>query len=824
MARRTLPVIDLINTAGLYTKTNPDLLGVNQLRIAENVDFFNVYGATSKLSGSKRVLASKYQENGITKPITWVGFYKYVDLAGKIVRHTLIAAGSKFHRVESNGSLTELKSGYPENVLHISDMFDRWLLISSQDPSSPGNRGTPLKYDGSKLLDWGVVAPGSRESFIDKFDSTSNWNVTNGTITVENSIVWSDSSIKLSKTDTTQNICWMEKVYTQVFSINSIVEDRAYLYVYIPPEEFSKLSKVGRAISVYFTSDANISTNYVRYDFQIGRLFEGWNKLIFDFSTLPTGDFGTSQGVIQPSLLKYVRIELITNNILDTPSVYVDHLVSLDQGAPSVSNGNQGDTFISGKKYSYRITFIREDGSESNAGPESPELVIQNATPTTSGSETIELTQLPTSTDPSVIGRNIYRTVADGNDWLYLDTIYDNQTTTYSDKIPDTGLGTQSVPLEGSIEIDRSPPPRGSFFKVWKRTVFMAGDPLNPNLLYFSRDDDPDSFPLLNAFEFDEPITGIFETFSSLIVTTQTSYWRVFGNNPDYIVEKIIDGFGAVGPRAVGSARVVGWAADRDGVRLYDLNDTVKITEVIRDKYEALDKTSLEDMFSVHLRRHNSILFFMPDNTIFLYQYAIDDLRNGWFSEIKLPSGLSIKFTHAVEVEDSNGDFHLYVSADDGMLYELMTPNATSWEDANGTKYSSKMKFQTIFIRAGAIPLPVTEVTDAPLQVTGRVTPRFVEVRAVEPSNKEFTLTISLESASGSADSSKIRGSKTLNMTFPPNMSLQRMPIDLTPDEYIRIRVEHEDDKTLPIIYGIRVYFIPRPGQYPVIGTADNIS
>ena len=46
---------------------------------------------------------------------------------------------------------------------------------------------------------------------------------------------------------------------------------------------------------------------------------------------------------------------------------------------------------------------------------------------------------------------------------------------------------------------------------MWKRTAFLAGDPLNPNLLYFSRFDLPEAFPLSNAIEFDDPDHSIQE-------------------------------------------------------------------------------------------------------------------------------------------------------------------------------------------------------------------------------------------------------------------------------------------------------------------------
>ena len=821
MYRRTLPFIDITNLSGLYTKTNPDLLAVNQLRTAENVDFFRVYGAISKINGTKRILSEQYKEAGTAMPISWIGFYKYTSLSGQLRRHTLIAAGTTFQRIESDGSLTLLRSGYPSGIIHTSDMFDRWLLITAQDPDFPGNRGTPLKYDGEKLVDWGIVPPGSQETVQRKFDDTTGWTVTNGTLALESTIAWKDKSFKVIKNTTAQSNVYIEQLNGSSFAVNDKVEDRAYIYVYIPSKFFSNLKTSGPALSVYITSQPDFSTDYYRYDFQIGRLLPGWNKLIMDFSTLPTGDFGTvvgNAGNIVNTDLKSIRLEANVQNPIQDLELYWDHFATLDQGAPIPVNGASGSVFTANDVYSYRITFIKDDGTESNAGPVSPTVTIQAASGSNTGSASIELSEIPISSDPGVVARNIYRTVRNGNDWLYVDTIYDNVTTTYSDKIADTGLSSQNPPLEGFEILDNSPPPNASIVKVWKRTVFMAGDPLNPSVLYFSRDDIPDAFPLFNAFELDEPITGIFETSSSLIVTTATSYWRVFGDNPDYIVEKIVDGFGAVGPRAVGSARIIGWAGDFDGLRLYDSSNTVKITEVVQDLYSSFNKQNLHKLLTVHNRKTNSFLIIPEENDpIIHYQYAIDDMRNGWFSTIKLDSNLNFKILDAQEIEDSNGQFHLYIGGSDGMVYELFAEDSYDWVDATGKKYPIEMKYSTIYLRAGSTPIPISEVRQEPLTVTGRVNMRLVEARGYELNGKAFNIDCILSMANGPDDNNtKIRETKTITMNFPQNSSLQRYSLDMHSDEFVKVMISNKESGITPIIYGVRIYFMPRPGQYPV--------
>jgi hypothetical protein len=67
--RPKLPYIDLVGFKGLFTKTSPDVNQPEQLRIAENCDFFKTYGAIAKLKGNSRILASIYKESTVAQPM-----------------------------------------------------------------------------------------------------------------------------------------------------------------------------------------------------------------------------------------------------------------------------------------------------------------------------------------------------------------------------------------------------------------------------------------------------------------------------------------------------------------------------------------------------------------------------------------------------------------------------------------------------------------------------------------------------------------------------------------------------------------------------------
>jgi len=819
-----LPAIDLLQFEGLYTKSNPEVLKPTQLRECKNVDFFKEYGALTKLRGNEPVLASNYGSG-----IYWGASYKAQSLSGVISREVLIGAGTTIQKVETDGTLTELLTGEPDELFRTSGQFDRFLYITSQDPFDIGRAGQMSKYDGERITKWGLDAPGEQEVYfvdggdtetadtpIENFDDSTLFALSNATVADSATPAWRGTSTSMTcGTDSTSS--YIERTTVTPFAINTVTEDRARIQVYIPREHYRSLAKSGRAISVYMGSEGDFSANYFRYDFQIGRLFEGWNTLFFDFSTIPTGDFGTSVGTPEESVLFSYRFEAITENASDTPTIYWDRFASYDQGAPVPAFGDEGTIFerAPSSSWKYKITFIDANGNESNAGVES--VAASNTTGTTSYDQ-ILLTDLPISFAPNVTKRRIYRTVAGGSEFLSLGIVNDNVTTTFTDTVSDLSLGSTTPPLVGDLIFDNSPPPLGGIMLIWKRTAFVAGDPLNPSILTYSRYDQPEAFPLANAIELDDRITGLFSTNIGVVVTTETAYWRIIGDNPDYIVDKAINGFGNVGARGVGNAREIGWATDSDGMRLYDLRQTSKISEVIRDRIDAMNKSFIEDTHTVHSRKHNAILWFNKDangifTDIYKYEYMIDEVKQGWYSQI-IPNPTSLNFTHAWEAETAAGQFKLYACTTGGQVHELMADDSLNWKDDLGRERPIALEIQTPYVRLGAQPGAMQK-----LGQSGRSSPRMIELRAKEASGLAHTWTVLIETCDSAAENAEVRDSTTLTFDFLPGQSLMRIsPQDIVPGEYCRFKITHNQTDRDVSLMGMSVKYLTRPGQFQVQG------
>ena len=471
-SRIRLPYIDLKNWTGLYTKSSTDVLSPEQLKVATNVDFFDKYGAISKLKGSSRVLSSKYQEAAQDMPISWIGFYKSTELSGAILRHVLVAAGTHIRRV--NGSSLEdvantstgaaATSGRTSGIFGTHDQLDRFLYFTNHDPDIVGRGDQMVKYDGARFSNWGVTPPGSQESIREPFSNAASFTPTNCTATDDSVTTFDGDSVQINQT--AGPLCSIEKTITpfSVISdgretglIGGLSEERLQLWLYIPRGQLDNantatldpVSNLARVFSIYLGADAS---NYWRFDYQKGDLVEGWNLVKIDIATAITNDgpvpfgesgfnnftsgpFGDKVGVFDPdpagaaTQVAYIKFEFNSNGT-NFEALRLDRFARLDQGAPTVFASGAG-TFSG--SYRWRVSFVNKYGHESNIGPRSQPAIASN-------NNLFYLEHIPVAEDLQVISRRLYRTVAGGTLFLRLTEIPNNVDTEFTDDTPDGGL------------------------------------------------------------------------------------------------------------------------------------------------------------------------------------------------------------------------------------------------------------------------------------------------------------------------------------------------------------------------------------------------
>jgi len=839
--RERIPFLDIKGFKGLNTKTTPEFLAAGQLTQSQNVDYYEDYMAAAKIRGSSRILNNPYTEGGVAKPISWIGFYKAADLDGTILRHTLVAAGTTLGRIES-GQITTLLTGRTNNLYHTADLMGSFMLITNYNPDRVGEGDALVKYDGAVMSNWGVAAPGQQSTVIDEFNDASSWtglncDLTDQTNSTTGHITWDGSAVRIDHNFYTGGVYSITKAINEFYAQGDqrenpdAIADRVSVYAYLPRGTLTaSLTKatdagfrtVGPAISVYVSPNVTPATNNWQFDFTNGALVEGWNKLNLDFtagapgSGQPNSPPGQQTGYFYPEdmSIKSTKIEFyVSTSNTGLFGVRMDRLEKYDEGAPVASPSGSGS--ITGV-YSYKVVYVSKYGQLSNAGPKSVDV-------TAASHAQINLTRIPLSPDSQVVARRLYRTVGNGSVWLFLDEILDNVTTTYTDTTADGSLGNETPPQAGDYADDNSVPPKCGIVKSWKKTVFMAGDPQSPQTLYYSEDNEPESFPLINALELDEKITGIYESYAGLVIETETGKWQLIGDNPDFSLDKIVHGVGCVGRRACGTARSIGYAVDRDGMRLFDLSETKKISEVIRDKYDDdIDKSNIELIHTVHSRAKNLILQFNPDATgaytsIYCYQYLEDQVPSGMWSTISTPSAANLNFLDAVEIEDSNGDFQLLVSGNDGMVYEMFDEASKNWVDVNGTEYPITTIVQVPYLREGMAGVEVE-------QATGRMNPHTLEVRV--SNDDACTWTATIETARG-ATQTLATSSTSLSLQFGANNSLirQRVPSSgTTAEEFVRITLTNAEADVYTKLVGLRFYYHVQPALFDVLDVDDTVA
>lgn len=837
--RQRLPFIDLLNFIGLNTKSSNEIKNDLSVSVSTNTDLFQTYGAVSKPYGSSRVLSSVYQELGSTKKIPWVGFFKNVSLNGQTTRQVLCNAGTKLHLLNSGGSLTALtgsgfniSEAWKEGLPHMAQKAGDLFFITNQDPDLIGNGNTLVKFDGLEVTRWGLLAPGTEPNVTTRFDTVgatppvgpgNTWIPTNASAVVNTVTTRDGYSVLVTKTSAATQNAYIERTLNTPLVANTADRSPAQVYVFIPLGELYKLDPT-TAIVISMTSDSQVSagitipnfaTNKYVWTFKVGELFEGWNQIQLGFSTTST-DVGYDPHLVitgspNAAALSGQRMSFNSRTNATLPAgIGFSLLQSFTRGNPSASEGSAGSIFSDAGTYSYKVTFVNKQGHESNASAQSANFTL------TAGRSNLSVTNIPVSADNQVIARKLYRTVADGSLWIFVDRIEDNVTTTYNDVIADESLGSLTPPEAGDISIDNSPPPPMGIIKYWKRTMFGAGDPENPTLLFWSNSDGVEGWPQLNNSVLDAKITAIYESYSSLIVETELGKWQVSGDSPDFRTDKIINNIGCVGRRAAGETRVDGWAIDRDGMRLYDANNPVKISEPIRDKFDAFNKVYIENTHSRNSKNNNCILMCVPGETQFdimddnyVYQYPVDETGQGWWWKLEVP----VNVLDMEEIEDENGDFHVYFGSTDGMIYELFDRDSKNWATATSEE-AIDTTITTKWLRLG-------QLGGDSEQVTGRVSPRLIELIT---DGDPCTWTVTIDTATGPVQDTPTSTTSVPVVFGDVNEKLMRYPIksDLQPAEYIRVTANQGTIDVRSKILAMRLYFHVQPSQFPIESGAFN--
>lgn len=183
---------------------------------------------------------------------------------------------------------------------------------------------------------------------------------------------------------------------------------------------------------------------------------------------------------------------------------------------PSVAAGTSGQ--LTGTYY-YKVIFEDSKGGKSNPSPASANINLSN--------QQCILTNIPIgATGTDVVKRHIYRTMANQTDYYYyLTTLNDNTTTTYTDNMADTSLGTR-------IETNNNVCPQGSFCITWNQRILVSGIANNPQQVYPSKIGRPEQFdtPLEIDASDGQAVTALEECGRYALIGKERGLYRLEGD------------------------------------------------------------------------------------------------------------------------------------------------------------------------------------------------------------------------------------------------------------------------------------------------------
>lgn len=199
--------------------------------------------------------------------------------------------------------------------------------------------------------------------------------------------------------------------------------------------------------------------------------------------------------------------------------------ITAPSSAPTATAGASGN--LNGSGYQWVVTNVRADLSESNAGPLSTAISLTN--------QAADLAGIPTSSDPLVTKRNIYRVGGTLSGWYWVGSLNDNTTTTFTDNMADADAENNAI-----LSAMNGTPPVLAYVQPYRNRLYGAGDPNNPSTLNWSELDLPNAWGEgTNNVQFDPDvaggITGLGTVASRLVATKGLAAYSLYGDPPsDY--------------------------------------------------------------------------------------------------------------------------------------------------------------------------------------------------------------------------------------------------------------------------------------------------
>ena len=781
---RNLERHELALVGGVNTQFNPDLVANGFLKEIQNLDTFAVWQGLSKVPGSS---AQTVSAGGQVKSLHQ---FEYSDLLGDRQRKQLVLAGDGVLKVRDGSSaLASLLGGLTAERLVACQVGNRiYLSGAGQNTRETGG----IKYDGTNARNWGVVAPGQLPVTLERINDDTVWlPATDSAVVESDESINGYGSLEVNKTGATVAY---GRIEATGLALDVTANDGSfYLYVHLPDGALQVLEP-DTAIRVELGTGGVVDTNV--YDVQVGTLVPGWNLISF-VSTAYSSQTGAG------ATLAAVSDVLLSFNLLATTTtlsgVLFNFLHQKVSGTPSAI-----DTGLAGNvdgSVSYRVTFLTERGVESNAGPASTALSVDEAQ--------VDLISIPVSDDPQVIARRIYRDNAGDAIYRFVAQIDENSSTEFTDNTASSSLGSATAPIAGDDELDSSPPPAFAAVAAHNGRVFGV-DASDRTIVWVSDVATPEQFRLIDQLTLNEEMTSLVNTVAGLMFVGRDRWFILSGDgvNEPFDAIELNPELGANSAYSAVRGGGVVWALrERELFIVTDPRDPWYVSGPVQDEFDSFI-TDPDLAFVLHDRaRFRTLVFNGTTSEIWCWQYGTSgrqevspdgsgieskDMRVGSWFKLKLPTAVIPLCAEMVETASETPE--CWFGASDGFVYKLQDDAEYNYLDA-GVERAVNTVWESH-------PLPLG------VSYAGRGDARLIEFRTRSVTGATWSCTVATKTSAAGDDI----GSVTFDVAIPVGDAAVVVPIPegASSGGWASVRMENNRVDEDTTFFGATLYYIPR--------------
>ena len=238
--------------------------------------------------------------------------------------------------------------------------------------------------------------------------------------------------------------------------------------------------------------------------------------------------------------------------------------------APTYTSQTNGS--LTAGDYKFIITYVDEDGYESDGGAESAAM--------TAGADPNDglIIVIPCSSDDKVDKRRIYRTKVDASTFYYDGEVADNTTTAYTSTIADSAIG-----LKTELHTDHDAPITAPDLVSKRRARLVISSDENTALSHLPSTGQ-EYFPTGIQFPTGnmQNVTGITEQLTTFQILTKDSLERLTGVDEDnFEFKNSFIGEGCVATRSLVQAENILIYLGYDGIYYYDGTTGMKLNRIL---------------------------------------------------------------------------------------------------------------------------------------------------------------------------------------------------------------------------------------------------